>query len=305
MNEKEKKIGLSIVMAVRNKKDLIERTLSSFDKMTDEVELIVIDDESDDGTSDIFNKEKYKWINYERLDNRMSTGYCRNIGMSKARGEYIGFIDGDDFMYLDRMVDLLRVAKRQDVDVACGYHRHYDLVNEIVGDMLLGINIDMDDKYYEKLPDFNANTNLLCSVSGTCWNKMFRTDFIRKNNIKFTDASYCEDRAFVLASLIKSNKSICVKECVYLYTEPTSNYSSTCFNKNIANGLWKEFFKEVDYLIGVIDSVREDNRKNAYYALMVEIILSARYIRVNIHNNDTKMFDRMFEGRMNVILNKI
>ena len=84
---------LSIIIPTYNCKDYTDELLSCLDKqMTDEVEVIVIDD-----GSKIPYETEYKWVNLIHKSNG-GPASSRNTGLNKATGEYIAFIDGDDLV---------------------------------------------------------------------------------------------------------------------------------------------------------------------------------------------------------------
>ncbi len=93
-------VKISIVMPVYNESDLLEKSILSVAKQTlDDLELICVNDGSTDDSLNVLNNlsEKHDFIKVFSQENQGS-GKARNLGMSKASGVYIAFLDADDFI---------------------------------------------------------------------------------------------------------------------------------------------------------------------------------------------------------------
>lgn len=303
--------NLSVILAVWNKKDFIKRAIMPFKDYKDSVELIVIDDNSDDGTSDILGSEEYSWINYERLSERKSTGYCRNLGVSKASGKYIGFLDGDDWVFLDKLLKLVDIGLEEDADIVCGHHIRYDWVSDLIKSDSLGVRVNTFDNYIFELESKESNNliSLFSQVNATCWNKVFKSDFIRNNNLRFTDCCYMEDRAFTQACLIMSSKTLAVNEIVYEYTEPLSNQTSTNTKRNVAKGLWRNYFDYIKYLSDTtksLDGILDKHRvRDIFNVVITEAVLTASFVKSCIYDEEQIEFDKLYVDLINNLASKV
>lgn len=117
---------VSIIVPAYNTEKYISKCLESLVNQTlKEIEIILIDDGSKDNTLNIAKSfmEKDSRIKIISQTNQKQ-GAARNQGMRVAKGEYIGFVDSDDWVDLDYFEKLYNSAKKYDTDIACaGYKR--------------------------------------------------------------------------------------------------------------------------------------------------------------------------------------
>lgn len=124
MNNVSFKEGLvSIIIPVYNASPYIGRCIRSIQRQTyKKLEIIVIDDGSDDGTSEILNREAQTdpRVQVVHQENR-GTGSARNLGIDMARGEFLTFVDGDDYLRKGYVEALLHRIEETSADmVLCG-----------------------------------------------------------------------------------------------------------------------------------------------------------------------------------------
>ncbi len=115
---------ISVIIPVYNNKDYIERSMkSALDQKSVEVQVIVVDDGSTDGTAKIVDEYASKYENlicFHKENGGAST--ARNMGLDKAEGEYIFFLDGDDYIEEDALCQMYKAAVDNDVDmVLCNF----------------------------------------------------------------------------------------------------------------------------------------------------------------------------------------
>ena len=115
MNQK-----VSIVIPVYNVEKYIERCLKSILNQTlDSIEVIVIDDGSTDNSGKICDEFSTKYKNVKTFHKRNGgVSSARNLGISIAKGEYIGFVDPDDFIHVNMYKELYENAKKVNSDIA-------------------------------------------------------------------------------------------------------------------------------------------------------------------------------------------
>ena len=115
-------IKVSVIVPVFNTEKYLEKCLNSLINQTlQDIEIICINDGSTDKSADIIKKfankdSRFKLINHE--PNKQ--GAARNTGMKIAKGEYIGFVDSDDWVDLEYYEKLYNAAKRHNFDIALG-----------------------------------------------------------------------------------------------------------------------------------------------------------------------------------------
>ncbi len=206
INEKYK---ISVIVPAYNLEDCLPRCLDSILCQThNNLEIIVISDGSTDGTNDIIKK-------YASKDKRIVPVFKENSGVSDTRnkgldiatGEYIGFVDGDDYIEPNMYEILLRNALEYDADIShCGYQ------------MVFPSKVDY---YYDtkKLVVQDNQTGLYDILSGEfiepgIWNKLYRYNIIKyvrmSKNIK-----YSEDLLFNIYAFTNARKSVFYDKPLY------------------------------------------------------------------------------------------
>lgn len=212
----------SIIVPLYNKKDYIDRGLRSIlSQSFKDFEIIVIDDGSTDGSSTIVENLAAldSRIVYKRFDNA-GVSIARNRGLEIAQGEYILFVDADDWIdsdYLDRIHDTIT---REQADIYIwGFTKDYK-ENSFVH------TPDMRGEYSRR--DFLKNMveeqyGENCGIYGFPFNKLVRNDFLKANGIHFSaQLKLQEDYDFFLDCYCHAESFYCFNACGYHYNVDVS-----------------------------------------------------------------------------------
>ncbi|MEG1003857.1 MAG: glycosyltransferase family 2 protein [Clostridium sp.] len=217
---------VSVVIPVFNCEKYINRCLDSVLEQTyNNIEIILVNDGSKDKSSTLIS-EYVKTDSRIKLINQRNTGpsEARNNGISKCSGEYIVFLDADDYIDKKYIELLLKKILECNCDiVACGY-------NEITNRGTQQFN----EFYFheEEIAKDIFSTYVCKGIGGTLWGKIFRRDIIYTNNIKMDSNIFmCEDLLFNLEYCYYANSFRAIKECLYYYNR--ENESSITKNINI------------------------------------------------------------------------
>lgn len=206
------KFMLSIIIPAYNLEKYISNCLNSVltQIKNDEVEIIIVNDGSKDKTENICNYycQNYSFIKYFYQKNS-GVSSARNLGLSKAKGKYVWFIDGDDLIYPDSLNKILSVL-----------NKNYDI---IIGDMVKSYNGKIVlNKKVNGIKLSNGKVNLL-----SLWSNIIKIDFINKNKLIIDEKlKYTEDMDFVLSALSKTDNIYFLDEIIYIYNQ-TRNESAT------------------------------------------------------------------------------
>ena len=123
-------ILVSVVITTKNRKDLLLRAIESVKTQTySNIEVIVVDDASTDGTKDIC--ERYDGITYIYISSDESKGgnYARNVGIKQSKGVYIAFLDDDDYWDSSKIEKQLSLISDESIGfVYCGMRK--EIVNK-------------------------------------------------------------------------------------------------------------------------------------------------------------------------------
>lgn len=190
---------VSIIIPTYNVEKYIERCLQSVISQTyKNIQVIVIDDGSEDNTTKIAQEMKAKTtegiVVQLITNNSKGVSSARNAGLDFANGKYVMFLDSDDFMD-NKMVEQM-VNYISDVDLAtCDYINAYDNSNDNNNQAFIETNNKYTIEEYLNLTALDFNSLYV----GVLWNKIFRLDIIRENDIRFDESIQIgEDSVFNL-----------------------------------------------------------------------------------------------------------
>lgn len=185
----------SIIIPAYNVEQYIEEAIKSvLEQEFKNYELILIDDCSTDNTKSIL--EKYKSEKTKVYSTNKNTGTAagpRNVGLNYATGEYIIFLDGDDKLYNNKVLEKIdKLIGNEKYDVI--YLGYQDIGNS---DKMRVSNNNNSTKEARIVCDVTF------SVSSRCWNR----EFIEKNNMRFKESMYYEDELFCMTANILVEKT--------------------------------------------------------------------------------------------------
>ena len=195
-------------MPVYNDALLLNKSIDSFLKQTlDGIELICVNDGSTDDSLDILNdfSKKYKSIKVLSQENQGS-GKARNYGIQEANGQYIGFLDADDFFIdEDTLEKLYDVAVKKDALMVSG---NIKLVNDE--------GVFSPFRYLDYFTDYGEISPEEYGIPWSFYKNIFKADFVKQNKIEFPDLLRGQDPVFLAEILSKVDK---------VYTVPTDTYA--------------------------------------------------------------------------------
>lgn len=221
---------ISIILPIFNVENLLERALNSIINQTmdlNDIEVIMVDDCSIDGSKEIMEKYSSKYPNFISLYHEKNSGGCgfpRNTGLKVASGEYVIFFDADDKLLPENCEKLYNAIKKYDADIAFGrYERVYPHLDKVeISESPFSVDLS---KYYPKDKfqniDSSKKVNLdeskevvhaeklqknyeLLKLAPSVWTKIYRKEFIIKNDFQFQRQA-SEDLVFVLNTFLKAN----------------------------------------------------------------------------------------------------
>ena len=221
-------IKVSVIVPVYNTEMYLNRCLDSLvNQSLKEIEILVINDCSTDNSKNILDEYEKKYQNIKVFHNKTNKGigYNRNLGIKKASGEFIGFIDSDDWVEKNMFEKMYNKAKRDNLDlVICNYFRK--LMKE---DELIDIESDFNIKYFDNT-SLEKSPNLLLDINTAPWNKLYKKELIE--NIKFPEDLKYEDAVFVMESLAEA-KNIGMVEDKLNYYLVRSKSETTVMNEKV------------------------------------------------------------------------
>ena len=215
LNVSKNKILLSLIIPVYNVEIFIEKALTSVENQTmKNFEVIIVNDGSTDKSLEVI-QSFIKKHNHFHLINQKNSGLsaARNNGLKRARGDYVVFMDSDDFIEPTYLEDLYNACVKNNADVSyCAYYTHFHDINFRIYIPI----ISKSDVFAKKI----ALRRLIRDVSlhYFAWNKCFKRSLFYDNNIEFPDM-YFEDIATTPRLFFYSNKVAILSKGLYNYTK--------------------------------------------------------------------------------------
>lgn len=211
---------LSIIVPVFNTKEYLSCCIDSIlNQSFTQYDLLLVDDGSSDGSSDVCDQYGHKDSRIHIIHKENGgVSSARNVGLEKAKGEWVFFLDSDDLLPA-RALEMLMAHVDNDVDMVYGAIRKF---NEI-DDNLETIIVDKKHCFSveEALDAFVVPSQRNGDWHRYLINRIYRKSTIIKNGLKFmTDIYYKEDGLFVAQYLCRCyQKVICIPDIVYLYRQ--------------------------------------------------------------------------------------
>ncbi|MBZ0312897.1 glycosyltransferase [Clostridium butyricum] len=257
------KVLISIIIPVFNVEKYLERCINSLIHQTYKyIEIILVNDGSTDYSGDICNK-------YANLDKRITVIHqsnmgrvkARKIGFDKSHGEYVTFVDADDWVEVNTYKEVITYIKFNDIDIIS-----YGLVEEFQEYKITRMNKIKENIYIgEELKDLYKK--IICKdtffewmVSPSLCNKIFKRELLKKSIFNTMDEriTYGEDFLINLSCYLNMEKILFLDICPYHYAQNNyingfenivvSDISVKCLYKSIneiiENSVYKEYFRD-------------------------------------------------------------
>ena len=230
----------SIIIAAYNIENYIAKCIESILSQTyNNYEIIVVDDGSEDRTKSKIKEfgNKIKFIEHE--NNRLLGG-ARNTGIEAAKGKYILFIDGDDYLNNNYVLQNLdNLIGEQSVDVI------------YMGFEIIGKKTDM-------IIPSKENCTKQFGIAGdrytNVWSKCWRREFLLENNLKFPEHRYYEDVIFIYNAITKSNSFLIADFPVHTYYSGRPDSITTKIK-------FKNLYDNIENIEDLIKIMKEDDNE--------------------------------------------
>ena len=269
---------ISIIIPVLNSIDYIDECIKSVvDQTFDDIEIIVVDAGSTDGTLDVLQK-------YCDMDNRVqiirsdrkSMGYQYNLGIAKSQGKYIGFVESDDYVSQTMFETLYSEITEKNVEyVKSDFYNFIDAKERVT--TYYNVTGSVSHDLYGKVINPHDYPNIV-SYDMNMWNGLYSKNFIVSNGIKLNEtpkASF-QDMGFVLQTLLFAKRALYIQTDSYYYRRDNTG-ASTYSPNTIEFVLWEFAFmldkmkENINSVIGVRILERFINLFGGYYGrLLVE-----------------------------------
>ena len=234
---------LSIIIPVFNTEKYLRKCLDSIiNQSLKDIEIICVDDGSTDNSSLILNE-------YAQKDKRIilisqlnqGQGIARNNAINIATGQYVGFVDSDDWVNSEMFEKLYNTAVKFEADIV-----HCDYYKVLGGELCPCTTINYLKKHsihiapYKPYNFKDKEKHIFFGISNLPCMRICKLDMVKQYNIKFAEIKYNEDNPFCLEMLVIAKKIVYINEPLYYY-----RYLSTSCSRMIDKPL-KEMYNTLN-----------------------------------------------------------
>jgi len=230
----KKKIKVSIIIPVYNGEKWLSRCLRSLVNQTlKEIQIICVNDCSTDNSLAVLQQyaKKDKRIVIKNLKKNGGESVARNNGLKMAKGEYMAFVDQDDYVDLNFYEKLYKCTRNCSIDVVKGNVKEKNKGVEII--YILNSKV-RENKFYFLF---------------YWWSAIYKTSFLRYNNIQLQEyTTLGADLIFLIKAIVNANKIITVDDVFYHYIRRVDSGDSKELNYKKINSIFKVHSYIYDYL---------------------------------------------------------
>lgn len=253
-----KRFKISIIVPIYNVKDYIRECIDSILVQDyDNYELILVDDGSTDGTSEIV--DEYRFNSNVKIFHNVNSGpsKARNFGIDISSGDYIMFVDSDDKLYDFQCLSKLNIYINKYKSDVIQYKFAY-LYNNYLQKQKDIVDINNLNNKNECLKKLNRYGNISCAP----WDKIIKSSFLKEKRILFPEGMFCEDVKWSYELYMAIDSIKVVNEDLYIYRQ--QRVGSTTFNKS--KKTFNDLFEIVKYFLYYSYSSEEE--KTLYYNMI-------------------------------------
>ena len=258
----------SIIIPIHNVEKHIKKCILSVYKQglsEEDFEVILVDDESPDNSLEVAKNVVSNYSNTIIISQKnKGLGGARNTGIEHASGNYLLFLDSDDF-YIDNTIkDIIGIAEENDLDILEFGARGVDINDNKVFELAInnGSKIVTGIEYYNSFKYMNSACN-----------KLYKRAFIEKNNLRFIEKIYSEDFEFNTRALYYCNRVMAVDNLVAKFLQSD----------------------------GSITRSKDLNQKKKYINDLIDIIKRINIFKNEQVNNKRGDQDLFFEERLTMV----
>lgn len=318
---------VSVIIPIYNVEKYLNRCLDSIINQTyTDIEIILINDGSTDNSGKICDE-------YKKRDRRIKVLHQKNSGVSYARlngfnisqGEYITFVDPDDYLDLRAIEVMINFIERENVDlIVCQ-------VKEVYENLLKAIKIRPGIGYYNKNKIIDLlRTKVLydketqmAGINLCIWAKLIKRDFLRDALVEGLDLIYAEDQIILISLLYKIKSMYVIPNYLYYYNCFREGQVTKTYNEEIWHNIEryleklilidrKNFLKEIDNriilsIMPFVSIALKNGNRNVIFKLKsnTNLLDKIHFSKLSFKNKIKYMFLKYNLERLYLLLLKI
>ena len=241
---------ISIIVPVYNVEKYIDKCLRSLTQQTlQDIEIIIVNDGTQDKSEDIIEKyvkDNPTKIKYYKKENG-GLSSARNYGLEYATGEYIAFLDSDDYVETNMYEEMYILAKKENAEmVECDFVWEWEYGKKIL----------------DKRRDYKTKEEIMKKPRVVAWNKIYKREILNKYKIRFPEGLIYEDMEFFYKLLPHLNKISYINKYFIHYTQREDSITNkqtqkvedifkildNIFDYYIDQKLYNKYEKELKYM---------------------------------------------------------
>lgn len=225
---------ISVIIPIYNIEKYLLECLESIAAQTlGDIQVLLIDDGSKDSSGQICKDFIATHSNFEYYHKENGgTASARNVGLAHARGEYIGFVDSDDWVEPHMFETMYRAVKAADADIV--YCKIPGLTDYV--DLPVGVyrGEEICSGIYPAILPHVVESGTFRTVDWGNWSRLYRRSLVHENNIRFYEKSRrCEDFAFSVECALHAQSYVVLDAGELYHYRPNENSKSRSYTKNM------------------------------------------------------------------------
>ena len=262
---------VSIIVPVYNVEKYIDKCLNSLvNQSLQDIEIIIVNDGSKDNSEKIVEQYVEKFPNKIVYLKKQNGGLsdARNFGIPHAKGEYVAFLDSDDYVEVDMYEKMYTLANTEDSDmVECDFYWEYpNKIKKDIGEI------------------YSNKKEMLQKVRVVAWNKLIKRNVLEKSKVKFPKGYLYEDVEFTYKLIPFINNVSFLKEPLIHYIQRDNSIS------NSQNERTKEIFDILENVLNYYkeNAIYEEYKDELEYTYTRYLLCSSLLRIVKIKNKKTR-----------------
>lgn len=277
---------ISVIIPIYNVEKYIRECLESVVNQTyKNLEIIVVNDGTKDNSMKIV--EEYLSDKRIKIINKENGGLssARNRGMEEATGDYISFIDSDDYIAIDMYEKLVKEINNEDI-IIFDYTIFNDRTKEVVNYV---------KEFSIKVPFTHDEEYLYAAFLCTCWSKLYKRLYLENNKYKFYNSLY-EDEYWNLETILLAKNIKYIDQKFYYYRVNRENSIIQKTREKIDHNFYKKQQISYEKILNKIENFIKENREILPSGKILYSILKREEFRAYIYNKiNLKEFKENFK----------
>ena len=301
-NHSENNIKVSVILPIYNQEKYLRKALDSLQKQTiADTEFICVNDESTDSSLKILKEYAQKDNRFKIIDQKnQGCGASRNNGLKIATGEYISFLDPDDWLEPEALESLYKKSKQDNCDMVVFNFNRVNETGDIIGKFNLKKRlqrfIDIDEKKNFHWRDIKSR--VLGGLFPVAWNKFYKHDIIKRNQVHFAKSNLAEDNVFVFGATLNSERIGYIDKCLYNYLIRQNSAIRSRSDKNFC------LFRSVDSVKNLLKKMGlTEELKNEFDGYILRFV-SYHARQVKSFSKFMKVCEKKLSADQNKMLNE-